>query len=497
MHTLTPAAVLAAALLASTCWAGPADEVHPLRDHPTASHLDEHWKPMLEQFETAGAAVVLVYSWTAGVRDTETGAGIDVDTMFYIASITKTHTAAAIGTLEKQGLLSVTDIVRTHVPRFMLPDTDVAEAITIEDLISHRRGLNIPFAVALDAYTGEITDDRYFELAFNYGITRGQVRYTNENFTLAGRVIESVTGKTWQDYLDESLFEPLGMTRTTAYATAAYEDSNVAFPSMLDQDSGEWVKVQRKDDSVMHAAGGLMTTGRDAARWLMHVMDDRNELLSDSIGSDWKKVQAAFPEPNGTIRIMEGYGYGWNIGTFNDMPLVSHGGGYRGASAFFAALPGEGKGVAVLYNSGPFANYLADVMVVEALEALTGTEAAWPVHERYSAAIEENPPSIDIPSIAPLALEDLPHGEKLLGTYEHRLFGTVTLWHDDGLGVRGFIGKLEVGVAPAEGGIYLPELESDVVVTPLFAADGSVAGLHVPMIAGDDVELYPVFTRTE
>ncbi len=360
-------------------------ETEELKDYPT------RWRAVMDLFDAPGVSVAVVKdgrpyaTWSAGMRDTEESL-IDQHTGFYVASMTKVYLAAGICRLADEGRLSLDDRVKQHLPQMELPDEEIESKLTISDLLCHRYGINSSPAVILDAYTGDITDERYFFWLANAGEVSGEVRYTNVHFTLLGRVIEAVTGQSWRDYLDEAIFEPAGMHRTTGYASELYGWENSATPLERPM-GGAFVRAELvKDDSVMHAAGGMGTTAHDAARWMSMQMNggeiDGERIVSKAMIEQSHTVQAALPEPGGTIRITEGFGLGWMLGSFNGMPLAMHGGGYLGTSTYFAMLPDDGVGVVILINGGGPARMLGDIIAIDMLCELTGTEPAWDVYER-------------------------------------------------------------------------------------------------------------------
>jgi len=457
---LTATTVSAPALAASP---NPADHIKPFEDSPALRALPERWAPMLDEFDVPGVAVVAfdgdnVYGWFAGLRDPEAKLPVDVDTMFYIASATKTFTAASICTLADRGKIDLDAPVRKYLPRFTLPDSGRDASITVEDLLCHRAALSCEGAVLLDTYTGEVTDGRYFEMFQRFGDAGPETHYANENFTLAGRVVEAVSGKDWRQYMVANVLTPLGMTRTTPYASQAYGDPNVAFPCEIDRRSGRWTRVPVKTDQTMHAAGGLMCSGRDAARWMRHAAGLEPQLYSGALGERSRSLIAASDEDPGTVLKIDGYGLAWMVGSFNGRKLVEHGGDFTGAHSDLTILPDDRVGVAVLMNSSNPARAFANVATIETLEALTGTKAstsAYPFHSdiwKKRRAEGKVPDNVFV--YTPVMIADLPGREKCLGTYESELFGTLRL-EREGKRVRTHFGQMELQIKPTEQGFTM------------------------------------------
>jgi hypothetical protein len=245
--------------------------------------------------------------------------------------------------------------------------------------------------VILDAYTGEITEDRYYKW-LSLMRMKGGTAYSNVHYTLLGRVVEAASGKPWREYLDERVFKPAGLTRTTGYASRMYGDPNCAMPMERVDDNWQVCKL-RKTDRTMHAAGGLGTSAQDAARWLiLHMNDgeiDGKRVISAERAEQMRTLQASFPQKQGSIRIMEGFGLGWQVGTFHGTPLCSHGGGYAGAATYYAILPEKKCGFAVLMNAGDAARGLQDVIAVDILDRLMDGDERIDVLEAYQKRVAQ------------------------------------------------------------------------------------------------------------
>lgn len=339
------------------------------------------WLDAMKSFDVAGFSVAIVKDGeinvldSFGCRDPVGEKPVTPDSIFYIASVTKTFVATTILTLAEKGLVDLDAPVVSYLPRLELEDSALTKTISVRDLLTHRYGIESEMIVFLDAYTGQITDDRYYHWLKKANV-HGSVKYSNVHFTLLGRIIESVTGEKWQDYLENELLQPLGLDRTTAYASEMYGDRDCAFPS--ERIDGQWLHCQvRKNDSVMHAAGGMGTTARDAARFLQFninsgQLDGKTYLDSKSI-ADMQTLHTQFDLPNGSIRVFDGFGLAWNHGSFRGhKPYLQHGGGYTGSAAHVSFLPEQRIGVVVLANSSPGGQALMNIVSIDIYDQLLG-----------------------------------------------------------------------------------------------------------------------------
>ena len=448
-HRLRP--VLCVVLSIACAMTGYAKAVSPSRarpsETPTPKELEgfhERLVEIMEKLRVPGVAVAVVrgdqtiYVDTVGERDVENHLPVTPDSIFYIASITKTFLAAAIVSLIDEGKIEIDAPVKRYLPRFKLATPEATNSIAVKDLLTHAKGLNCGAAVWLDAYTGEITEDRFYHW-LSQETPKGSHEYTNIHFTLLGRVVEAVTGKSWKDFLDERIFKPAGMTRTTCYASKMYGQSDAGIPAIR-VDDGFTSSPIRKNDTVMHAAGGMGASVTDLARWL------RLNLSGGKIGgttvlpAKWiAEMQKLHVEDHrGMIAnwTRKGHGLGWSISRYRDHLYLEHGGGYVGTAANIGFLPEKNIGVAVVANAD---GIIAPLVTLEIFDRLLGVEPndflprMQDNLERRLARVKKeyderkaNPAAADGLSLPPSAY---------VGDYEHEAWGTIRIRHaDDKLG---------------------------------------------------------------
>ncbi len=398
----------------------------------------ERWQDAAESLGVPGWALVAVRGDevilldAGGVRSTQTKAPVNADTMFYIASCTKPFNAMAAVALAADGKLKLDAPVRQYLPQMSLKDADLAAKLTVRDLLCHRWGITSGDIVFNDAYTGLITDDLYFQLLPQADVS-GRVEYTNVHFTLAGRVLASVGGKDWRDVLNDRILAPAGMKRTTGYASRMYADKNVALPHVYD---GAWKPSPViKTDRTMHAAGGLGTTASDLGRWLRLNMNagriDGKQIIPAAAAGEMLEYQSKLDSPDGQIRVMKGFGLGWQLGDYrNEHAFAAHGGGYIGTAAYIAFLPKEKFGMAVLANGdGPGQGFTAIVMV-DMFDHVLGYKVEddlLPGYKKHAARWRDHqaqPPA----GAVKLAQADLTaDASAYAGSYAHAVWGTMEL----------------------------------------------------------------------
>lgn len=344
----------------------------------TPDTLSSRWSDAMQDLHIPGAVVLVVNrdgiarQDLLGLRDVERKLPIDPDTRLYIASCTKPFVACATCVLASEGRLDLDAPVKRYLPRFDLADHGYADSVTVRDLLAHRPGLVSRAITFGDAYTGQMTDERYYRLLAGVRPLRS-FDYSNLHYTLLGRVIESVTGKSWQDVLAEKIFKPAGMTRTTCRASTALSDGDVAFGYAFE--NGTFVRATpAKTNATMHAAGGIYTTPGDLARWLRLQLGDgvisgHRVLPEGAIIAMRQLLAPDAAEPHPVIKSEKriSWGAGWDIRTIDADTLYCHNGNFAGAGAFMGIIPSQDVGVAVVGN-GPQSVYFAEVVGEEALQ---------------------------------------------------------------------------------------------------------------------------------
>lgn len=411
----------------------------PLDSNQDFKDLAKYWREQMPTFGVTSFSIAIIKDGKLvaldafGKSEPISGKMANIDTRYYIASITKTMTATAIAQLADKGKIDIDAPVQKYLPRFTLVDAEYAKKITVRDLLCHRPGILGGSVVLLDAYTGGVTDDRFYKIVGASKPTK-QVQYSNVHFTILGRVIQAVTGKPWQTYLRESVFQPAGMDRSTALVSDCTKDSNFAPPHVVQ--SGAIVPGPMiKTDRTMHAAGGVMATASDMAKYMMMFMSkgesNGNRILSESNVKQMMTLQGQI-KPNGSIRKLEGFGYSWNLGSYrNTAGYAMHGGGYSGYSALVCMVPEKGCGVAILTNTGAPADGFNTVVSIDVLDRILG----YPLDERLRKAYVEGAKSgmATQANLKPIAPNPAVSGQlsldarKYVGTYYNSLYGNIFL----------------------------------------------------------------------
>ena len=332
----------------------------------------------------------------------------DQDSIFRIASMTKSFTAAAILLLRDAGRLRLDDRIAIWVPELAGvrgPSAD-SPPITIEHLLTMSAGLptDDPWG---DRQQG-LAFDRFADLlreGMSFAWTPGtRFEYSNLGYGILGRVVSSAAGVEYRDFVTQRILEPLGMTATT-FERADVPEARLAVGYVRRDDA--WLEEPIDQYGALASMGGAFASVRDLARWVGGFTDafpprDAPDWhpLSRASRREMQQVRRSFgPEltresADSAPALLSG-GYGYGLSVTDDLRLgriVAHGGGYPGYGSHMGWHPASGIGVIALAN----ARYVDMLLPVrETLAALVERDAArvrrvkpWPQTNDARIAVE-------------------------------------------------------------------------------------------------------------
>lgn len=310
-----------------------------------------------------------------------TGAPLTADTPIYIASQTKAFMGLLAARLDAEGVLRLDSTLADHWPDLDLPgDLDPADW-TLRDLLSHQVPIEAGLITMLEAYVTRIDPADYPALISAVAEAREPgFQYDNLGYNIYGAILETATGRTWQDWLDETVFDPLGLTHTSA-RTSAFALEDQAWSHIWTGGENGWFEVRPKTDAQMQSAGGITMSPADMGRWLQAQLrgagPDGSGLTPPMFQTAQAQAAEVDPEARNAIELpCGGYGLGWNICDFEGHTLYVHGGGYTGARTMMAFSPDLGVGVASFSNSDNMTGWLTSRTVIQFLQYVVDHEDA-------------------------------------------------------------------------------------------------------------------------
>lgn len=315
----------------------------------------------------------LVWAKGFGLRDVDLNLPATPQTVYRIASITKTFTATAIMQLRDAGRLQLDDPVRDHLPWFeyrnRFPDAPV---VTIRHLLTHTSGLpresdypywtDRQFPTRREMIETLRTQESVFEPETRF-------KYSNLGLALAGEVVSAVSGEAYDDYVRRQILDPLGMS-STSVRTDAIDRENLATGYGIVAADGSQPLAPETDSKGLTPAANMSSTVEDLARFVsLQFRDDPSENTRILRGSTLREMHRVhWLEPDWS----SGRGLGFGVWRHGDRTLVGHAGWVAGYRTQIAFDPAAKIGVIVLTNSderGP-SSYVSEAfdLVVPALE---------------------------------------------------------------------------------------------------------------------------------
>ncbi|HEX3282477.1 MAG TPA: serine hydrolase domain-containing protein [Pyrinomonadaceae bacterium] len=364
----------------------------PTEKYFTAAYDAQIRKTLATFPEIPGIAIVVIkddkptFLRAYGMADKEAGIKADTDTLFYIASSTKSFTALVAALLDQEGKIRLSDPMTKYTPgiRFKNP---LPDKITIRDLLTHTSGLRNGPLVNRLAFTGQI-DQSEIDHVFAEGTTFneanfGKYNYTNLGYNIYGLALHYHLNKKWQDLLQERIFGPAGLKHTTAYVSKARAKKyKIAAPYVIDTDAADAGKMVRsrleKTDENMQSAGGIFMSISDLGRWLTLNMnggklDGKQIVPTDLI----RKAQTGYTKSTRNEPPFSGdgeYGLGWQIGKYRSEKVIYHHGGYPGYRSHISFMPDKKIAIGVLVNNDALGGRLADMLAAYAYDWWLRTE---------------------------------------------------------------------------------------------------------------------------
>jgi CubicO group peptidase (beta-lactamase class C family) len=303
----------------------------------------------MEETQTPGAAVGLLHEGEEhvagfGVTSLENPLEVRPDTLFQTGSITKTFTGTAAMRLVESGVLDLDAPVRTYLPELKLSDEDVAARVTTRHLLTHTGGWIGDYFE--DFGSGEDALARICDSMSTLPqlTPLGDVwSYNNAGFYLAGRVIEVVAGKPYEQAVHDLVLEPLGLEHTFFFADDVMT-RRFAVGHHRSEDGPPAVARPWEIGRAHHPAGGLASTVGDLLRYArFHLGDGEGVLARASLDA----MQTSQLEVGS---IFEHIGITWAISDRTGARILGHGGGTNGQISFFFFAPGHDFACAVLTN---------------------------------------------------------------------------------------------------------------------------------------------------
>ncbi|MFJ6498538.1 beta-lactamase family protein [Streptomyces virginiae] len=289
-----------------------------------------------------------------GVTSLDNPLPVDEHTLFQVGSATKTFTAVALMRLVADGRVDLDVPVRRYVPELVLADEKAADTITVMNLLNHTSGLGWNIVVdtgdgddALTAFVGKLADLEVI------GRPGARASYSQAAYNLLGRVLENVTGLTYEKAVSSLLFEPLGLANSF-FGTADVMTRRFAVGHKADEDGNLAVAKEWRLTRANNPGGGLASTASDVLAWARFQLGDG---LSES-GERLLPAELLHRMREQTVELRgsnlgDGFGICWFLRDVDGLRTIEHGGSANGQFVELLIVPERNFAVVAMSNAGP------------------------------------------------------------------------------------------------------------------------------------------------
>jgi CubicO group peptidase (beta-lactamase class C family) len=404
------------------------------------SGLDAYVEQALVEWEIPGLALAVVqgdsvrFAGGWGVQRLGRPERVDAHTLFAIGSATKAFTSAALALLVDEGTLAWDRPVERVLPGFAVADPAVTRTLTVRDLLTHRSGLarldNLWIASPFDR--AEIVQ-RLRHLPQVDGFRR-QYGYNNLLYLVAGEVAAAEAGTSWDALLEDRIFGPLGMERTTSRAAEVETRSNTSGSHAPVE--GRVREIPRRDYDAIGGAGAIWSSAVEMAHWMrlqlnQGTFEGRRILSAARFEEMWApetpiQLDSTAQRLHPTNHFLS-YGLGWRLQDLDGRRVVQHSGSINYTRTQVTLVPEEGIGIVAFANLSSSNLQLAlTYWILDALEGRTPEDwsrAYLELQRRSERAAEEARTGLEesrLPEVGP-SLPD----SSYRGRYTDDLFGEV------------------------------------------------------------------------
>jgi CubicO group peptidase (beta-lactamase class C family) len=415
--------------------------------------LDSYVASSMKTFEVPGMAVAIVKDGKIlvakgyGVRKLGDPTRVDEFTMFGIGSNTKAFTTAALATLMDEGKLAWDDPVYQRLPGFVMYDPYVSHEMTIRDLITHRSGMGLGEGDLLlwpqSTYT---RDEIIHKLRFMkpHSSFRSHYAYDNLLYIAAGQIIPAVTGTSWDDYIGQRVFTPLGMAHSNV-STASYQaGGDYAYPHSRVDGKLQVLPFEGLDN--VGPAGAINSCAADMAKWAQLQLNHGKftgrdgYLFTEQRSKEMWSPQTILPTDNPPLQLaalksnFADYALGWELRDYRGHKLVGHTGDVGGFVSRVMLVPDENLGVVILTNAeedGAFDAILYHVLDfyfhIPPTDWIANYKAVKDSEEKDAVEVMKKAEGSRVANSKP----SLPL-DKYAGTYEDAWYGPISIRMENG-----------------------------------------------------------------
>lgn len=403
--------------------------------------LDSYIQRGMQQWQIPGLAIAIVkdgkvvFSKGYGVTEKDKANKVDENTLFIIASNTKLFTGTAIAKLDHEKKLSLNDKVTRYLPWFRLYDTASTRLANLRDMLCHRIGLKT-FQGDFTFWDSKLAKDsiiwkmRYLKPS---GEFRQDYGYCNSAFLVAGRILEKVTGASWEKYVEDNILLPLGMSNTYMNTAGLAMRNNVAQPH--NNLYGPLTTIPFDNVDNLGPATSMVSNVKDLSKWITLQLDsgryEGKQILPWAVLQKTRDINILTGSRKSPYypTHFRGYGLGVYATDYSGRQVYWHTGGAFGHVTNVCFVPEEKLGITILTNNDNQSFF--EALRYQLLDAYMGvpytdrSKFQWgfyaPSKKETDDSLAAMQTRVDKKNVPAIKLDDF------TGTYYNTVYGKITI----------------------------------------------------------------------
>ena len=329
------------------------------------------------------------YGWA----NKEAGIKADGNTIYYIASCTKSFMGLTAALLDHEKKILLDSSFKKYL-RAIHFKNEIGNNVTNRHLLTHTSGLENNPLVFRMAYSGAIDKNEILNLLSYATVAKkqfGVFDYDNLGYNIYGLELQEHLHLKWQDLLQEKIFTPLGMKHTTAYISLAEKNKwKMAAPYDAFQEKGLTKLSLTKKDNTMQSAGGVVSTAADLSKWLQAQINlgkvNNKQVFPLEVVKVAHNGVADYEKQSYPFTAGGKYALGWNVSKYQNENIIYHFGGYPGFKTHTSFMPGKKIGLIILTNEASVGAAASDILAAFIYDRVAGVDNA---EEKLSKMIVE------------------------------------------------------------------------------------------------------------
>lgn len=332
-------------------------------ENDAISNLDAFITKALKEYQVPGAAVAVVQNGKPvllkgyGVRDVTKPGAVDENTIFQLASVTKTLTGAAAATVVDEGKLDWDTPIFNYLPEFVAYDPYMTRYLTERDLLAQRTGWPAYTGDALDSFGYDRAEIlrrlRFFKPRYSL---REVAQYSNPGFFVAGEVAAAASQQSWNDLVEQRLYKPLEMARSGTREKDLQNANATAAHALVD---GQVVVVEPTKLDTTGAASSAVSTAADMSKLMLMFLNKgsyngKQILKPETVAEIFKRSMVSKIDFSDLPPISDktGFYYGLGVGSYDyaGHQIIEKGGALAGVRTILVLVPDKNAGIVVLAN---------------------------------------------------------------------------------------------------------------------------------------------------